>query len=234
VDAKEFVKRGTDEVVAFYCGKCGKVHGSFAIAEQCCNQVLCRCGKAAVGGYVVCPKCLVEAERRVEQARFDKAEKILIDAYDGDWIFSDAFHDDGFSPTDQVEDALERMDPKDRPKYAWACKPFGLKRIDATDIIEHLLEDHHEDAWEQVDHDGLQAVLDEWIKKQSVISYEPDYSKAVLLDTALEEVAKQDAEEAQEERERDGSEMRETLKFEANLQKTIAKVRLNAKEGEKA
>jgi hypothetical protein len=51
----------------------------------------------------------------------------------------------------------------------------------------------------------------------------------VVLSSAREaEALATKVEELQSARERDGSEMRETLKFEANLQKTIAQVRLNA------
>lgn len=200
MDVHEVVTRGHDHPVALYCGKCGLIYRLTEpeMAEQCCKPYICKCGKPAPKGYTICDECRNAAEAAREKALYDKAKKISLDAYEGDWIYSDAFGNDGFGLTEEIEDELFVMEPKNRPRYAWACKPFGLKRIDAMDIIENLLEDHHEDAIEEVDVDGLQEVLDKWLKDQSVSSFEPDYSTAVLLDSALATVAEQEAEEARE------------------------------------
>jgi len=115
-----------------------------------------------------------------------------------DYVYCDGLGSDGFILESELADVLFDMEPKDRPQWVWACKEIGLRKLDATDLVAGLMEDHHESQDDQVDVEGLQEVLDAWHAKQSVISYEPDETKAVMLDTLLAEVAKMDEENAKQ------------------------------------
>lgn len=63
-------------------------------------------------------------------------------------------------------------------------KPYPMA-FDASAIIEHALDDHHEDAYEEIGSKGfdeLQRYLDGWVKRWGITSYEPDYSTAIVFD----------------------------------------------------
>ena len=53
--------------------------------------------------------------------------------------------------------------------------------MDASLILESELNDHHEDAIDHLDVDGLQKVLNEWISDQKLESYDVDYSKKIRI-----------------------------------------------------
>jgi hypothetical protein len=197
MDVKELVTRGTDKVVALYCGKCGIVHPLIhpEWAEQCCKPAICECGQPKRAGHTACDACWKASQAAKEQARFEKAEKIPFESYKIDFLYCEGLGNDGFVPESELGEILGEMAPKDRPKWMWACKEIGLRKLDAVDLVASLTEDLYEDADEQVDTDELQRVLDEWHAKQHVISYEADETKAVLLDAVLVECAKQDEEE---------------------------------------
>ncbi|MFH0777869.1 MAG: hypothetical protein V2A71_04475 [Candidatus Eisenbacteria bacterium] len=197
MNTKELVKRGSDEVVALYCGKCGLVYRTteMQLADRCCVEEPCKCGKPKMKGWSVCETCLKAKDIAEEQARFEKAKHIPFDEYEGEWCYSDAHKgSDGYFPIDDLDEILADMAPENRPKYVWACEPFGLDRIDAVDLVSSLLEEHHEDAMDDVDVEGLQKLLDKWVDEQSVTSYAPDYSQAVLVEGVLEAVAEHEKE----------------------------------------
>lgn len=195
MDVHELVKRGSDEVVAIYCGKCGTVFRMTEPdqADGCCKPRMCKCGKPTMGSYVSCDSCIKAMDEAKEKATFDKATKIQFADYKGDFVFSEALRHDGYLPTDQVEERLADMKPEDRPRYVWACVPFGLDRLDASDVLSSYLEEHHEEAEESLDVDELQKILDDWRDKQSLVSYGQDLTTAILLDSVLAEVAKHEA-----------------------------------------
>lgn len=195
MDVHELVKRGSEEVVAIYCGKCGIVYRMTEreSAEQCCKPSLCKkCGKEARVYRTICDECYkVEIEAK-EQARFEKAEKIQFNDYDVGALFCDGLGNDGYVYDVRLE--LEDMEPKDRPRWMWACTEVRIPKPDAVDVIERMTYDTFEDAENRFDLDGLQRVLDEWYAKQeSVIYYEADERKAVLLDSVLAEIAAEEA-----------------------------------------
>ena len=169
-DPIELCKRGTAEIVAYACGTCGSVVGStlvhgdaaHAIAATHCGPWICRvCGVEHDWSHqTICHDCWAKsrAEREAERDAkcFATATKLSAAEYDG-WV-SDG--DEGFWSS--VEDALDHYDG----------------------VIEHALEDHYEDAADQIDDTDvarLQVALDAWCESIGIESWETDYSRAVRL-----------------------------------------------------
>jgi hypothetical protein len=68
------------------------------------------------------------------------------------------------------------------PQFVKACRAFGLE-LDAEYIIDCALENHHEDAGENItdaERAELQKLLDEWSKRTGVISYEETNDEIIL------------------------------------------------------
>lgn len=203
-EALELVIKGRDEPVGFACPQCGVMYtvktfggGGHPDAQQTAKQAaelhcapkLCECGKPLdKKPYTLCSECLEQREVEREHARFEKAAKVSIDDYDGDYA---VFWPDGpgggmgegfYSNLDELLEIYEDEE-MDLPPYVWACKPYEL-HMDAGGILERAISGHHEDAYDSLN-DGaeeeLQTLLDFFCKKQNVRSWEPDYTKVVLL-----------------------------------------------------
>lgn len=68
------------------------------------------------------------------------------------------------------------------PQTVIACAPKTLS-MDARDIIQQALEEHHEDACEAIsttEREELQAFLDGWCERTGVVSYEPTTTEVML------------------------------------------------------
>lgn len=175
----ELCKRGTDEIVAYACGKCGVVvssplaHGdrAYEIADEHCGPWTCeKCGSEKESRYV-CRACLNEGYNA-------QHEKTLAEATDVTETYADMVSDnnDRFWPS--PDDA---SDDVDEPTWLFACTEERGLKLDAFDILCSVLEDRHEDAIEEVDYGGLQKILDEWCAKQTIVTYWPDTTRKVLV-----------------------------------------------------
>jgi len=190
----ELCERGSDEIVAYACGKCGSVVGSTSMhgdvaremASRHCGPWLCRvCGVEHDWSHqTICHDCWrksrAEREAERDEARFAKATHVAAAEYDGPV----ADGDEGFWQT--IGDAVDELedDGGEVPAYFWACTEDALK-LDANGIIESALEDHHEDAGENIsgkDECRLQALLDEWCDTVNVTTWNVDYSRAVVVE----------------------------------------------------
>ncbi len=194
---RTIVDKENGDVVGFACGNCGTFYSTIAgedkarrNAERCHNSIrTCeKCGAEVKADRRKCESCdraendeFRENSAKKELARFEKAPKVKLADYKGEylWFPGSMIGNDGFLRSDEVEDDFE---DDEMPEYAWACGSFGL-RMDADSIIENALDNHHEDAGENVgdeDRKELQAILDAWCAKQRVTSYEP-IDEVVLL-----------------------------------------------------
>ena len=201
---RTIVDKESGKVVGYACGNCGTFYfsvtdedGAKKNAERCHspNVVCTSCGGPIEPAYAACQSqcdaCWRAAVERTnaeatekERVRFEKAPKVKFADYKGEYLyFRDyAIGNDGFLPVDGLEDYFEG-DDEEMPSYAWACSGFILS-MDAQSILDSALDDHHEDAGENVgaeDLKELQALLDAWCAKQSVTSYTPT-DEVVLLD----------------------------------------------------
>lgn len=164
------VKQGGSEAVAYACGGCGVV---FSLtnpddAERCCRPTLCACGAETRRHWLACDDCRQKADETKEVAR--RAAATVVEW--GDFMVCDARNDRWYTDADEIGDT----------DYGYASIPFGL-HIDADDIVESALEDHHEDAGVADDLMAeLRTFLAGWCDRANVVSYDPDYSRVVLLE----------------------------------------------------
>lgn len=179
-----FLKDGRSAAV-FYCGQCRIVHPSEAEANQCCAPYRCdKCGHETPRYHTRCDACRRIVEAEAERVRFEKAEKLT--AWDG-FIYRDGTGRDGYSQS--LEDfydywECDHDDGDEFPQYVWACKANHFVNADVSDITERMADEAYED-WEPDTLDGLEelkAAIDKFNEANAdVCSYQPDYTKAILL-----------------------------------------------------
>lgn len=182
-----FLKDGKDAGI-FFCEKCRQVAASQYLADRCCKEYLCsKCGNATGGRiWLVCDACRAADESAKERERFEKAEKLT--AWDG-WVYLEGTGREGYS--ESLSDFYDNWgDNHDEggepPKYVWACQPRKIVKAHLDDILEPMMDDAYEDFDPETLNglDELQAALDKFnAANKGAISYEIDYSKAVLLNS---------------------------------------------------
>lgn len=180
MDAFEMTGTAPDgkKASAWVCGKCRRVQVDEAFARTCCDRRCSECSTPVRAGALLCDVHWKEREQRREQERFEKATKIPVEAYDHEYV---CIGYDSYVTVDHWRDGAECGEA---PRWAWAVTDHGMPRLDATSILESALEEHHEDAIDEVDTEGLQLALDEWRAKQSMRSFFCDESRAVVLNDA--------------------------------------------------
>lgn len=122
----------------------------------------------------------IEAGSAIKNAeRFAKAQKV--ESWDGG-----VFHgDDYFASIEEMIDSLERNE-EDWPEYVWAAE--SIRIVDDLRVGQVVENDIDDRGWEDMDLNDfsgvteLQAALDKFVAaNEDVVSYRPDYSKAVIL-----------------------------------------------------
>ena len=156
------------------CVDCGGVWPNLESAEKCCAKYFCKhCNKELPKYHTICNDC-----RR--QERYEKADKIT--EWDG-WVYLDDMgYDDGFF--ESVDALIEYCIVTDTsiPKWAYTCvKERHLLDIDTA--LEMMVEEAFEGAFDYlVDREELIAFVNEWNKKQDIVSYWPNFNCAVLIE----------------------------------------------------
>lgn len=163
----------------FFCTACKYTAHYQDVAEQCCRPRLCQCGAECSNGWTICATCRHHGEEEKAAKRWEAAQKVP--ARDvASWVYDD--DNDKFHRT--IEDFLEWWEDEERPGVprVYVATPFGLN-FDAARWLEHLTEEHYEDAYEDLDAEAvaeLQATLDWWEAEHGLVSYRPDYKQAVV------------------------------------------------------
>jgi hypothetical protein len=205
----ELIVKGTsDKVIAYACTNCrrpffplnpARWEESLAEerrrAEKCCPTNCVSCEETLGeeeraswrGGR--CDRCRRErqaaAHREREEARRRSAHRIDEVEYTESYVYwkDGPGSDEGFySSIGELIEECETFEVKP-PEEVWACKPIPFF-IDAAGIVEGSLEEHYEEAWEEIDQtdlDELQSHLNEWTRKTRIVSYEPDFTTLVVL-----------------------------------------------------
>lgn len=186
MNATELYLKDGKSAGIFYCEKCRCVAGSQVLAEQCCKDYLCsKCGKdVGSRSWLVCDACRAADEIAKEHERFEKAEKLT--TWDG-WVYLEGIGSEGFSQSlsDFYDNwADEHDEGGELPKYVWACKVNHFVNADVSDITDRMADEAYED-WDADTLDGLDELKAALAKfnevNAAVCSYQPDYSKAILL-----------------------------------------------------
>lgn len=175
-------KTNPEKVVAYACSKCRFVRRNGLEAIECCVPKKCEDCKQELRRkdfYLRCLACAAKHETEKQRRILDKAKKLDAKEYTGRVLYSegrDQYYFEGVF--EYLEDA--ENDGVDPEEYLWGCVSYGL-HIDADSVIDSATEEHHEDAYYECDHDGLQKLLDEWCAKQGVETFTPDYTTAVRV-----------------------------------------------------
>jgi len=190
-----FLKDGKTAGI-FFCGKCRMVAHSQQMAEECCQSYKCQyCGKdTGTRHYTACDECRAANEAKKERERFEKAEKL---ATWGGWVYSEGLgYNEGFFPS--IEDLLDYcLDEEVFPEYVWACKPNHFAVLDADSILQQMEESG--EAYEDFERENLNGIEELKVAVEkfneanannpAAVAYEPDYTKAVIIDKATYQIA---------------------------------------------
>lgn len=136
-----------------------------------------------------------ERSRVWRKNKFEKAEKLsnaewVAQGNDPVWCPFDRGWEDGFFTSieayleweaDQVADG--ELEESDRPNFLWATKSHGLD-IDVDRILENACDEMFDNARERLQGvEELTAAIDVFLEKnESCLSYEPDFSRVIVLD----------------------------------------------------
>lgn len=188
----ECVQKGGDpeKTVVWACGTCKAAAMDEESARYCCSPYICeKCGKEYKS---YCEDCSKKEQFARAHAQYDKAKKVMLSEYAGDWIFCDHC-DEYFSDVDSLLDSHD--DDAEPPVWVWGTteQPFTL---DADDIISQQLEqqEFYEDAFDNISVDALkelQGLLDAWLKKQDMKSYMVDYGVVVDIEALVNQRKKE-------------------------------------------
>lgn len=183
MNATELYHKDGTSAGVYYCEKCRCVGASVAAAEDCCRPNKCdRCGREVNRYHYRCDECWKLDRARQEQERFEKAEKLT--EWDG-WVFCDGWGESGyFESMETFMDDVEGSGPDCAPEYVWTCKPMAFVRVDMRSILSQIEDDSYDgfDAETLNGIDDLEKAIGEFNERnKDVLSYEPDFTKAVLI-----------------------------------------------------
>lgn len=179
------------KIVGYACGQChlmsplvsdANVDRSLQMATDCCAPKVCEKHGVQKNGYD-CRQCSADRHAAIDQAAYNKATKVKLADYDGEYLYLDGHGRDGyFSVGDLDEEEDSEGDPLE---WAWGCFSVTVTKDDC-DLSQHvsecILQEHHEDAGEEVDQAKVreaEKLLFEACK--GVSSYQQDTSVVVLL-----------------------------------------------------
>lgn len=203
-EALEVVVKGEGGIVGYACPTCRLFSSPYIYAcggerakeaareaaERCCDRVCTRCDAKLPTRldetvlprpwpYTICPSCKTADDEAKKAKWFANATKIEEADYDGG-IFVD---DDYYASVDDLRDSV---DNDDLPEWGYADNSYGLSLPSARSLIESALEDHHEDACEELAdgaEEALDAALKAWTEQYAsgVKSVEADLNRVVLI-----------------------------------------------------
>lgn len=176
----ECAQKGGDpeKTVVWACGTCKRAADSKESALECCAPYVCDdCGKE-VKSY--CEDCSKKKQWAREKVTYDKAKKVMLSEYGGDWLCCD--HCDEYYPdVDSLLDAHD--DEEELPDWAWGT--YEVKFVlNAEDIIDQQLErdEFYDGAADNISKEAvqeLQTFLTAWATKQDLKAYMIDNSVVV-------------------------------------------------------
>ena len=181
MNATELFHKDGRSAHVWYCGQCRNVKGTQEHAEQCCGKWHCKeCGAECANYHLQCQICFRKQQDAKERERFAKAEKVT--EWDG-WVFCDGLnHNNGYFSG--MDDLYDQVEPEDLPDYVWTCTANRFVHFDMTHELERIAENGYEDC-DFDDFDGLpelKKAVDAFNEANAgKLSYEPDFTKAVLV-----------------------------------------------------
>jgi hypothetical protein len=163
------VAKGGDaeQPVAFACSGCKIIHYVREYAEKCCDRGNCvRCGvKLGCTLGERCEGCRRFHDHQQDLERYAAAPTMTLAEYRTE--HPNGMFTDGDRHWSAEDDELPDVDIE----FVWCCDPLDGFTLNAEHILESALEEHHEDAMEDVAVDELQKLLDDWSATQKVTSW---------------------------------------------------------------
>lgn len=167
------------------CGECGTLYTSRGgedvpkqRAQECCLKRYCSCGNE-IEKYYTGSECSGCQRNSSHLRKILRAEEIT--AYDGPVY--DESSGRYWSDVEEFLDWAATEEREDLPEWIHPCTTRAFGKLDARDLLESSLDEHHEDAYDHVvDIDGLQHFLTQWCEKQTLESWEPDCSKKISVE----------------------------------------------------
>jgi hypothetical protein len=180
------------EPVAFLCGRCKTTAGVFSAhalgvdgarkaADGHCYRE-CDICKSPLKLGQSCDTCADARRERWLAEAWEKAKKISYREYEHGYLSAPDARDELFVC---LNDLLEYCHDEDIdvPERIFGCERIVL-RLDAQIILENALEEHHEDAMDDISpsmESDLQAFLDDWSKKANVVTFVEDRSLGIII-----------------------------------------------------
>ncbi|WP_020476219.1 hypothetical protein [Zavarzinella formosa] len=175
------VIRTTDDDASFFvCTTCKRSHLEKANAEKCCEPSKCKACDVEVRHYYL------YCERHAEGRRLLKAG--IVTESPCDWVYDENGGGCQEGYFDSLESFLdwyadEADEETNRPLYVYACKENRWSGIDLGNVLSSELDDHHEDAGDcLVDDKELWDFIKAWNAKQTLVSFDVDYTKVIPID----------------------------------------------------
>lgn len=181
---------GKSSISVILCGKCGFSHLSEGLAALCCTCVICGCeitGRTRLETYCS-TKCWLEQVRKDQAERFARAQKLRPDAeYEGA-----VYHEASDRFESSISDMLDRLHGTSAMQeeiHLYPCTEKRFAQIDLQDIVEGF---EYPDEWEG-ELEGFEA-LETAVHKFNeanarLVSYEPDFTRVIVIEPSDIEVA---------------------------------------------
>lgn len=158
-----------------YCAHCGRIHSTYKFAKGCCAQSVCEnCGCDVHQYHIRCRSCS-------DAATLAKAE--LIQDYDGPLFDEDK--DRFYENEEEYIDSNFHKEECDLPEYLYACDERKLSESDSGDLVHNFLEsiltdDYHDEAMSELNCvNELEKAVEDWLGKQTLVSWFPDYKRKI-------------------------------------------------------
>lgn len=172
----------------YACAKCGRPYylqgaedaWALSAATTCCMTKTCpSCGKDISVTASLCLDC--DDLRHILDAKeipLDDPDVEMV--YHKDLSASGCSGDRGYVLKEMLLETTDDMEPGTAPAYVWATT-FMPVSLNAQDIEEQALSDHGD--WGYInDPESLDAFVKDFNAKQTSGSFEPDYSRPIVLD----------------------------------------------------
>ena len=185
----------------FFCAECRNMKRTETEAAECCAPYKCTyCGtEIPRKNYrTACPDCIEAKEREKEAARFAAAEKV--EAWDG-WLYSDGYgNSEGFfRELCELREWIESESDEgtEMPEHVWTCDEIRFASVSIQEVTERIADSG--EAYEDFDVDDLhgldelEAALEAFNRaNESVVSYRPNYKRALLVNKSNAEPSRSD------------------------------------------
>lgn len=168
----------------WYCGKCGGVHKTEALASSCCACPSCQHPSERGGAY--CEACSLGRAWEWEKSRWAKAEAVQEANWKGAGMLE--WNDHYFDWVHELEEYAYEDGMDSLPDEVWIAPGRRIVELpDTRGLLERLCDDQAYEDWEW---DGAgQEDLNQAITKFNRLNdgprnlvYSPDYRRKLVLD----------------------------------------------------